>query len=139
MLRRLRSLPRSPWRVCGSGSAMRKFFRQPIGAVELKAFCGVRSLDDLDRPSTAAPQRAAQFGAGVTAIGEDVTQPRIQKADRGEHKRAAVAVLDVSRVHNKPDHVALRVGDDMTLAPFDLLARVEPTRTAAFRGFHRLA
>ncbi|GCD53763.1 hypothetical protein NBRC3188_2460 [Acetobacter pasteurianus NBRC 3188] len=32
-----------------------------------------------------------------------------------------------------------RVGDDMPLAPLDLLARVITTRTAVFRGFNRLA
>ena len=31
------------------------------------------------------------------------------------------------------------IGNDMTLAPLDLLARVEPARAAAFRGIYRLA
>ena len=39
----------------------------------------------------------------------------------------------------KTDEMAVSVGDDMALAAFDLLAGVEASRAAAFRGLHRLA
>jgi len=36
------------------------------------------------------------------------------------------------------DQMALRVGDDVSPAAYDLLAGVESARTAAFAGFRRL-
>jgi len=47
--------------------------------------------------------------------------------------------LDIGGVNLHADQVALGVGDDMALAAFDLLARVEASRAAAFGGLDRLA
>jgi transposase-like protein len=37
------------------------------------------------------------------------------------------------------DHQPKRIGENVTLAPLDLLARVIPARPSTFCGFHRLA
>ena len=42
-------------------------------------------------------------------------------------------------MHLKPDEMAGRVGDDVTLAALDLFARVIAARPAAFGRLHRLA
>ena len=42
-------------------------------------------------------------------------------------------------MHDQPDQIALRVGDDMPLAALDLLACVIAPRAAALRGSYRLA
>ena len=105
---------------------------------DFKAVGAVRSLDDFKFPLIDPRQRAAQFCACVAAIGEDMTQPGISAADRGERDCAAIAILDVGKVHDRPDKIALRVSDNMTLASVDLLAGVEAARAATFRRFHRL-
>src|SRR5205823_5423938 len=48
-------------------------------------------------------------------------------------------VLDVCRVHQESKHEALRIGDDVTLASFHLLAVVKPAWTATFCCLHTLA
>ena len=42
-------------------------------------------------------------------------------------------------MHDQPDQIALRVGDDVALAALDLLSCVIAPRAAALGGFHRLA
>lgn len=59
-------------------------------------------------------------------------------ADGREHARGAVAVLNVGGVDPCCKQTA-RVGEDMTLAALDLLARVKAPWAAAFRGLHPLA
>ena len=59
--------------------------------------------------------------------------------DRFEDLGRAVAVLDIGCVHDQADQQAECIGDDVTLAALDLLARVIAPNTTAFRGFHALA
>lgn len=99
----------------------------------------VGPLDDLDRPLADPMQPAPEFLAAVSAIGKDVTQPGIAVADGPKHGRRAVTVLPASPVDEKADHEAERVGEDMTLAPFDLLAGVEAVLAAAFRCLDAVA
>ena len=106
---------------------------------DLEPHCDVGSFDDLDLPSPHSFERGAQFAASIAAVGEDMPQPRIERTDRSQRKGAAVAVLDISGVHDKPDQMAKRISNDMALASLDLLARVKAARTAAFRGLDGLA
>src|ERR1700678_216255 len=99
----------------------------------------VRALDDFDGPVALSREGLLEFGAGVSAVGEDVAQPRIGRADRRQDERSAVAILDVGGMDYDADEMALRVGDDVPLATHDLLAGVESARTAAFTGFRGLA
>ena len=68
-----------------------------------------------------------------------MAQPREAMPDALEHIGCAVTVLDVGGVDNGCDQKALRVGDDMALAAFDLFTRVITPWPAAFRGFDALA
>ena len=99
----------------------------------------VGAFDDFDRPFAHTFQRLAQFLPGIAAVSEDMAQPWIERADRGEHAWGTIAILNAGFMHDEPDQMALRVGDDMTLAALDLLACVIAPRAAALRGFHRLA
>lgn len=49
-------------------------------------------------------QRAAQLLAGITTVSKDVTQPRRERTDPGDH--GAVAILDVGGMNLQPDQVA---------------------------------
>ncbi len=64
----------------------------------------------------------------VTPIREDQLQSSEPGAQLLDQKLAAVAVLDVGGMHDQGDDQPEGVHDQMTLAAFDLLARVVPTR-----------
>src|SRR5665213_43926 len=111
----------------------------PAARQNLEAFGGIATSDDLDGPAAELGERVLEFFSGVTAIGEDMAQPRIELADRRQNSHGTIAVLNVGGMNQQSDKIALRVGDDMALAPLDLLARIEAARTATFCGFHGLA
>jgi len=60
------------------------------GALEALGLVG--ALGDLDGPLAHAGQCGTELSAGIAAIGEDMAQPRISGADRGQHTRRPVAV-----------------------------------------------
>ena len=95
-------------------------FDDPSARQNFEALRRVGAFDDFDRPFAHAFQRLAQFLPGIAAIGEDMAQPWIERADRGEHARGAIAILNAGFMHDEPDQIALRVGDDMALAALDL-------------------
>ena len=111
----------------------------PAARQHFKAFGGVGPFDDLDGPLADAAQSILEFVSGIAAIGEDVAQPREAFDDVAQDERRPVAVLDVGSVDHGVDEIALGVGEDVALAPLDLLTRVVAPRSAGFRGFHALA
>lgn len=106
---------------------------------QAKASGLIGSLDDGKRPLPHPGEGRCQLFASVTAIGEDVAQPGEEIADRRQHADRAVAMLDVGAVHLGADQEPVGVGDDVALAPVDLLAGVVPARPAALGSFDRLA
>ena len=50
----------------------------------------------------------------------------------------AVSILDVGGMHLRANQVAAGIGNDVALAPIDLLARIIAPRASAFRGLDRL-
>jgi hypothetical protein len=106
---------------------------------ELEAFDAGGPLDNLDCPGSTIGNRIAQLLAAIDPVGEDVAQLRKAAAQVAQQRHGAMRVLDVGRVHPQGEHKALRIGDDMALAPLDALARVNPTRATAFGGRHALA
>lgn len=70
-------------------------------------------------------------------------QRYVAAGDRENGSRRELAVrrrdLGCRQGARRDDEIALRIGDDMTLAAINLLTSVRAARTAAFRGFHRLA
>ncbi len=71
----------------------------------------------------------------VAAVGIKLEQERGQAEQAGHHQHAAVAVLNVGPVNNRVHQQALRVHKDVTLAAFDLLARIVARRVDARAPF----
>jgi hypothetical protein len=53
-----------------------------------------------------------------------VAQPGEEIADRSQHADRAVRILDVGAVHLGADQQPVGIGDDVALAPVDLVAGV---------------
>ena len=97
----------------------------PTPRQDLEAFRGVGPLYDLDRPLPDLAQCLTKLFTGIPAVGEHVAQPRVAVDDLGQHERCAVAILDVGGVDHSVNQIAIGVGQDVALAPMDLLAGVE--------------
>ena len=110
----------------------------PSAGQELEALHARGTVDDLQRPAADPLQCALELGPGIGAVGEDVAQAGKVAGDGGEHRRRAVAVLDLGAVDHDRDQQAAGVGEDVTLAALDFLSGVEAPDTAAFRGFYAL-
>jgi hypothetical protein len=75
----------------------------------------------------------------VASISSDQTDERKKGARDLQQGAAAVAILHVRGVRFDQQRPAIDVDQGVTLAPLDLLARIESARTAAFRGLDALA
>jgi len=64
---------------------------------------------------------------GIAPIGENQLQPAKACAQLPNEQSAAVAVLDIRRMHDQGDDHPKRIDDHMPLAPTYFLARVVPT------------
>ena len=60
----------------------------------------------------------------VTGVSEQLGQEREPSQQAAQQQTAAIAVLDVSRMHDRMQNQAQRIDQDMPLLAFDLLARV---------------
>src|SRR5271165_7307192 len=104
----------------------------------------IRTLDDLHiHPGHDVLHGVAEVRSPVSAIGMKLPQERVQP-EQGRHQhRAAVAVLNVSRVHDRLHQQACGIDHNMALLPFGLLPGVIPMRVDAgaafFRAFYTLA
>ena len=74
---------------------------------------------------------AAQIGAIVDAVGEQMAQPRKQLVDGLDDQHRPIAILDIGGVHLGTDQQTARIGHNMALAAFDLLGRIVASRPAA--------
>ena len=97
------------------------------------------ALDDFDRPVAKLGDRAVEPVASIGAVGKQMAQPGKQVVDGANDKRGTIAILHIGGVDFSADQQAQRVGDDLALATFDLLAGIIATRTAALGGLDRLA
>src|SRR5260370_7652624 len=80
-----------------------------------------------------------ELRSSVDAVGEDVAQFGEHSSDEPQQRHGAMIVLNVGGLNKHGEQRAFGIGDDATLAAFDLLGHVKPTRTAAFRGFLALS
>ena len=89
----------------------------------------IGALDDLDVDlSHDFLEGGAKLRTLISAIGVKLQQERKHAEHRGHDKLAAVAILDVGRVHDCVDQQALRIDDNVTLLALDLLAGVVSRR-----------
>ncbi|MBP2471089.1 transposase [Sinorhizobium meliloti] len=110
----------------------------PATRQHLEALGLVCSLDDLQRELCDVAQCGPQFRTGIAAVSKDMPEPRPASEDGFERRYGTIAVLNVSTVNDEPHHQAERVNNDMTLATFDLLARVIARDPPAFSRFDAL-
>ena len=69
-------------------------------------------------------QRRAELRPLISAIGEELLQKWKQPEQRREHQNAAVAILDIGRMHNGVQQQALRIDENVALLALDLLSRI---------------
>lgn len=136
----------------GGAGAVFEILRQPTAAAEptersfndpplrehLEAARLIGALDDLDLPVTERPHRGGRSGTLVRAVGGDARDERERPARLFEQRQGAITILDVGRVNVGRQDQAERVDQDMTLLPFDLLARVIARRVDASAPFSAL-
>ncbi len=103
-----------------------------------EALGGIAAPDNFNSPTSEFGKGTFELVSGVATISKNVAQPRIRFSGRAQNGNRAVAVLNVGGMNLQSDQVARSVGDDVALAPFDLLADIVAARAATFRGFHRL-
>ena len=90
---------------------------------------GVRALHDFNRQIWHRPGGGlCEDGALVTTICEQLCQEREASKQRIQHKAPAIAVLNISGMHDRMQHQAQRVDQYVSLLTLDLLARVVTRR-----------
>ena len=98
----------------------------------------VGSLDDLhiDLPQD-TQQSTLELWPLVASVGIEFQQEWVHAKQGCHHHDAAIAVLDVRRMHDGVQQQALRVYQEMALLALDLLARVEAWAVNARSPFPR--
>ena len=84
----------------------------------------VAAADDLERPGAGAGHDGTHPRPLIARIADDPLDEGKQPADLAQHGFGAVAVLHVRWMHDHAEQQAERVGQQVALAPNDLLARV---------------
>jgi hypothetical protein len=105
----------------------------PSSRQEFEALRLIGAFDDLKGPGADFAQSLLEFLAAVSAIGEDMAEPRVAMANVVQHGNGPVAILDIGTMDHEPDEMAECIGDDVPLAAFDFLASIEAPDAAAFR------
>lgn len=103
----------------------RAFHHPPFGQDD-EAFGDVAAFDDLDLPCSAFCSSGAHTRPLIATIGEDAFDEREQGPRLfGQHLRGAVAILNIGGVNRHAQQEAERIDEDVALAAFDFLARIE--------------
>lgn len=88
----------------------------------------VRALDDFDLPTSCGCNRLRHFRSLISGVGEYFFDERKAPPHTPQQVACAVAVLDAGGQNAHAEQEAERVDEDVTLAPRDLLARIEALR-----------
>ncbi len=111
----------------------------PSPREHLEPFGCIRPFDDFNGPCAEIGQRPRQLFSSVSAVSEEMAQPRVKLANGGDDAHRAVSILDVGSMHGQSDQVAVGICDDLAFTAFNLLAGVVATGTSNIYGFGRLA
>ena len=114
-------------------------FDDPSARQNLEPFLVITTPDHFDGPVALAVQRFPEFTSGVAAIGEDMTQERIELADGLQGGDRAISVLNGGTVNDQSNQKAVGVGHNMSFPALHLLACVIPANAPTFSGFDALA
>ena len=74
----------------------------------------------------------------IAAISEEFSQKRELARQRFKHQNAAVAVLNIRRMHHRLQQKAYRIDENVPLLAFDLFARIIAMRVNAGPPFSAL-
>ena len=104
-----------------------------------KAFSVISAFDDFDH------QAAHRFGGAVAeyrprigAVGEQLAQERELPEQSGQQQDTAVAILNIGGSHQRVQHQAQRVDQDMPLLTLDQLAGIKTVWVDARAPFSAL-
>src|SRR5580692_6361180 len=64
----------------------------------------------------------------IATVGEKLRQEREASKQRIQHQAPAIAVLNISGMHDRVQHQAQRIDQDMSLLAFDFLTRIVSRR-----------
>ena len=104
-----------------------------------KALGAISAFDNLDY-QTAHRVRGAlsEDRSRIGAVGEQLAQERELSKQSGQQENATVAILNIGRSHQRVQHQAQRIDQDVTLLTFDQLAGIEAMRVDARAPFSAL-
>src|ERR1051326_2888754 len=104
-------------------------FHDPSFRQHLKALGDVGSFHDLDRQAGhGMSRRCGEHWPLIATVGEKLRQEREASKQRVQYQAAAIAVLDIRRMHEPVQHQAQRIDQDMSLLAFDFLTRIVSRR-----------
>lgn len=84
----------------------------------------VAAAHDLDLPVAGAGDGGSHLRPLISSVADDALDEGEQSARLAQQWLGTVAVLHIGGMHDHAEQQAKRVGQDMTLAPDNLLARV---------------
>jgi len=88
----------------------------------------VAALDDLQGPATCVGDDLGHLWSLIACIGEDTLDEGEQAPCHTKQVAGAVAILHIGGLNADAQQEAERIDEDMSLAPGDLLARIEALR-----------
>ena len=87
-------------------------------------FVQIAAADDLQTPGSRACHRRRHFRPSIASIADDALDKGEQFTRLAQQRLRSVTVLHIGRMHDHAKQQAQRIGQDMALAPENLLARV---------------
>ena len=92
-----------------------------------EAFGTITAFDDLDhQTSHRLGDAILKDRAGIGAVGKQLAQERELPEQRGHQQHATVAILHIGGRHQRMQHQAQCIDQDMPFLPLDQFACVEP-------------
>jgi hypothetical protein len=111
----------------------------PTFGFDDKAFGSIRAFDDLDLQAThRGGGTVVEDRACIGAVSEQFAQKWELSEQSGQQENAAVAILNVGRSHQRVQHQAQRIDQDVSLLALDQLAGIKAVRIDASAPFSAL-
>jgi len=107
-------------------------FDNPTARQQDKAFCSFGVADDFQCGRSLTDQCLLHFLACIACVGKEFFEPRKPFAQPFERYGSSIAILHIGRPDFTRDEVTFWINDDLSLAPFDVLASVNASWSAAF-------
>jgi len=115
-------------------------FDNPSLWLNNKALGIIRAFDDLDHEAARRlGQAISEDRSRIGAIGEQLAQERELPEQRGQHEDASVAALNIDGSHQRVQHQAQRVDQDVTLLALDQFAGIKAVWVDARAPFPRFS